>query len=270
MMHHCNIDRIWAVWNVNNQNSNDPLWTDMTFQNNFYNPDGSFYSPKVSDMYIPETLGYTYGLAPPPAAAVAPAIVALGDKLKTLYATPNVSSAAGIKTFTAPNAQQAVATASKPLDIAVEVDRNLLAAVARRAPAGAGSELLDFNTARERAASGPRALAFIREIAVTQHENTLYRVFIDCDYLSQGTPISDPHYIGTFGIFGDHEGLGGKAAAKPSIVVDLTRAIKRVYGSATELTGRIRIQILPVPNKSTAGPPGTAAPARVEVAFVSA
>jgi tyrosinase len=47
------------VWNVNNQNSNDPLWTGMTFQNNFYNPDGSFYSPKVSDMYIPETLGYT-------------------------------------------------------------------------------------------------------------------------------------------------------------------------------------------------------------------
>jgi tyrosinase len=242
----------------------------MTFQNNFYNPDGSFYSPKVSDMYIPETLGYTYGLAPAPAAAVVPAIVALGDKMKTLYATPNVSSAAGIKTFTAPNVQQAAATASKPLDIAVEVDHNLLAAVARRAPAGAGSELLDFNPARERAASGPRALAFIREIAVTQHENTLYRVFIDCDYLSQGTPISDPHYIGTFGIFGDHEDRGGKAAAKPSIVVDLTRAIKRVYGSATELTGRIRIQILPVPNKSTSGPPGTAAPARVEVAFVSA
>jgi hypothetical protein len=136
-------------------------------------------------MYIPEPLGYTYGLAPAPAAAVAPAIMALGDKMKTLYATPNVSSAAGIKTFTAPNVQQAAATANKPLDIAVEIDRNLLAAVARRAPVGAGSELLDFNTARERAASGPRALAFIPEIAVTQHENTLYRVFIDCDYLSR-------------------------------------------------------------------------------------
>jgi tyrosinase len=83
-------------------------------------------------------------------------------------------------------------------------------------------------------------------------------VFIDCDYLSQGTPISDPHYIGTFGIFGDHEGHGGKPAPKPSIVLDLTRAIKRVYGSATELAGGIRIQILPVPNKSAAGP-GTAA-----------
>jgi Common central domain of tyrosinase/Polyphenol oxidase middle domain len=159
MMHHCNIDRIWAVWNVNNQNSNDPLWTGMTFQNNFYNPDGSFYSPKVSDLYTPETLGYAYGLAPPLAAAVAPAVMALGDKIKTLFATPNVSSAAGIKTFTAPNVQQAMATANKPLDIAVEVDRSLLTAVARRAPAGAGSELLDFNSARERAASGPRTSA---------------------------------------------------------------------------------------------------------------
>jgi tyrosinase len=181
-----------------------------------------------------------------------------------------VSSAAGIKTFTAPNAQRATATATKPLDIAVEVDRNLLLAVARRPPTGTGSELLDFNMAREQAASGTRALAFIRDVAVTQHKNMLYRVFVDCDYLSQGTPISDPHYIGTFGIFGDHEGHGGKPAARPSIVLDLTRAIKRVYGTATELTGRIRIQILPVPNKSTAGPPGTAAPGRIEVAFVSA
>jgi tyrosinase len=179
-------------------------------------------------------------------------------------------STAGINTFTAQNAQQATATANKSLDVAVEVDRSLLLAVARRAPSGTGSELLDFNMARERAASGTRALAFIRDVAVTQHENTLYRVFIDCDYLSQGTPISDPHYVGTFGIFGDHEGGGGKPAARPSIALDLTRAIKSVYGSATELTGRIRIQILPAPNKSTAGPPGTAAPERIEVAFVSA
>ncbi|MGH6868664.1 MAG: tyrosinase family protein, partial [Methylocella sp.] len=147
MMHHCNIDRIWAVWNaspLNNQNSTDPLWTDMTFQNNFYNPDGTFYSPKVSDLYTPENLDYTYGLAPAPASvAAAPAVVALGEKLKTLYATPNLSSAAGIKTFVAQNAGQATATANKPLDLAVEVDRNLLGAVARRASPSTGSELLN-------------------------------------------------------------------------------------------------------------------------------
>ena len=122
-------------------------------------------------------------------------------------------------------------------------------------------------------ASGTRALAFIRDIAFAQHRNTPQGVFIDCDYLSQATPISDPHYVGTFGIFGDHgghAGEGGKPPAKPSIALDLTRAIKRVYGSATEPSGRIRVQILPVPYKSTGGPAGTATPARIEVAFVSA
>src|SRR5205807_3790973 len=103
--------------------------------------------------YIPEALGYTYGLAPAPAAAVAPAITALADKMTALYATPNVRTA-GINTFSAQNTQQATATANKPLDVAVEVDRQLLAAVARRAPPGTGNELLDFNMARERAASG--------------------------------------------------------------------------------------------------------------------
>ncbi len=276
MMHHCNIDRIWAVWNappLNNSNSNDPLWTDMTFQNNFYHPDGSFYSPKVSDLYNPDALGYSYGLPPAPAPATAgPAVVALGNKLTALYATPKLNGTPGIKTYTAQNAQQATAAANKPLAIAIEVDRNLVAAVARRKSAGAGSELLNFNVAREQAASGTRALAFIRDVAVTRHQSTLYRIFIDCDYLSPGTPISDPHYVGTFGIFGDHgdhPGHGGGPAAKPSVALDLTNAIRSLYGSAIEAPSRIRVQILPVANKPNAEA-GTAIPSRVEVAFVSA
>jgi tyrosinase len=277
MMHHCNIDRIWAVWNappLNNQNSNDPLWSDMTLQNNFYNPDGSFYSPKVSDLYVPEALGYTYGLpaAAAAAATAAPAVVALGEKLKILYGSPNMTDAAGIKTYTAKNDPQATAAANKPLDISVDVDRNLVIAVARRPSASSGTDVLDFKAARERAASGTRAFAFLRDVAVAQHQDTLYRVFINCDYLSQSTPTSDPHYVGTFGIFGDHgehPGQGGKPAAKPSIAVDLTGAIQRVYGSAVDPPGRIRIQILPVPNAPKAGPIGTASPSRVEVAFVS-
>ena len=71
-MHHCNLDRIWAVWNAaGNANSSEQLWTDMPFTNNFFNPDGSFYSPKVSDLFTPETLGYTYGLTAPAAPVAA-------------------------------------------------------------------------------------------------------------------------------------------------------------------------------------------------------
>jgi len=61
MMHHGNVDRIWWVWNgIPNPNTNDTLWTDMPFQNHFFNPDLTPYSPKVSDLLLPEPLGYTY------------------------------------------------------------------------------------------------------------------------------------------------------------------------------------------------------------------
>ncbi|MGC2222539.1 MAG: tyrosinase family protein [Methylocella sp.] len=61
-MHHCNIDRIWAVWNsLGNENSTDSLWTEMPFTNNFINVDGSPHSPKVSDLLKPEALEHDPG-----------------------------------------------------------------------------------------------------------------------------------------------------------------------------------------------------------------
>src|SRR5262249_54730536 len=159
MMHHCNIDRIWAVWNappLNNQNSSDPLWTNMTFQQNFYNPDGSFYSPKVSDLFTPETLGYTYGLPPPAGLSLAArpaAVIALGERLKTLFATPNLRGGGGVATFSALNSQNATATAEKPLEIPIEVDRNLMSAIARHPSPSSGNELLNFNAVQEQRAS---------------------------------------------------------------------------------------------------------------------
>src|SRR4030088_233902 len=100
-MHHCNIDRIWAVWNsLGNDNSAEPLWTDMTFTNNFINTDGSAFSPKVSELFVPESLGYTYGLSAPPATAFAsPNLMALRTSLTTLWATPSVNTSK-IRTYT--------------------------------------------------------------------------------------------------------------------------------------------------------------------------
>jgi tyrosinase len=267
MMHHCNIDRLWAVWNTaGNANTTDPLWNDMPFQNNFFNPDGTRFSPKVSELLLPEPLGYTYDLGMP-----APGYVAtpVDDKLKTLYAMPSVAAAkaAGIATYVAQNTQQA--TPTKPLEVSVEVEPNLVSTVARYKRVAAGVALLDFAKARQQVAAGPHALAFIRDIAVAQQEDTLYRVFIDCDYLSPSTPPTDRHYVGTFGVFGSHGSHGGKDT-KPSVAVDLTRAIQRVYGSVPTPSGRLRVQILPVPNKPKDGKAGTATPSRVEIAFITA
>ncbi len=264
-MHHGNIDRIWALWNVHNQNSNDPLWTDMPFTNNFYNVDGTPYSPKVSDLFVPETLGYTYGLTSAVAGAN-PAVVALGEKLKTIYGMPRLENVSGVKTYMAQNDKQQKATPEKFLELPVEVDAAMMTAVARRKPLDSGLELLDYAKTREQAASGPRALAFVREVTTTQARDTAYRVFIDCNYLSAGTSTSDPHYVGTFAIL-DHGGHDGKHG-KPSFALDLTRAIQRIHGGAEAPPSRVRLQILPISNKPK-GKAGTASPSRVEVAFVT-
>jgi tyrosinase len=267
-MHHGNIDRIWALWNsLGHPNSSESWWKDMPFHENFYNVDGSFYSPKVSDLFVPEALGYTYGLRAPAAVAALPNVLALNNKLTAFYsAAPNLIST-GVKTFGATNTQKTSATPGRYLEIPVTVDATLINDVARRPPVSSGSELLDFSAALEQSASGTRALAFIRDVAATRPENTMYRVFLDCDYLSQNTPISDPHYVGTFGIFGpaDH---GGNHDGLPSFALDLTNSIQGTYGGTQATIGALRVQILPVPNRAGAEA-GTATPTTIEVAFVA-
>jgi tyrosinase len=277
MMHHCNIDRIWWMWNQGGQvGSPDPLWSGMTIQNNFFNPDGTPYSPKVSDLLVPEPLGYTYDTTPPPAGGTPPAggapppvVVAQYDKLKSLYAVPNLTTAkaAGIAAYVGANTL--TATAAKYLEVPVQVETNELNTVAYRKSLPSGYATLNLGKAREAAASGPRAYAFIRDIDYADHENTEYRVFINCDYLSPDTPVTDRHYVGAFGFFGGHGSHGGREARKPSIAVDLTSAIQRVYGSTGALNGRLRVQVQPVALRPKGKQGGTAKPSRVEVAFVS-
>ena len=264
LAHHSNIDRIWAVWNaLGNPNCPDPLWRDMRFERHFYNVDGTFASPTVSELLLPEPLGYTYGLAPP-AAAASPHVMALRDNLTTLYA--GARPAGSIVAYTVANAQGAASAGDQPLELVVDVDSGLVAAVARRPPPGAGAELVDAAAARERLAAGTRALAFIREVAVTQ-PRTMIRLFLDGVGLSPATPVTDPHYVGSFAVFGHAAHAGGHA--KPSFVVDLTDPIGRVYGGRANPPGRLTLQVLAVPSRSAHGTVGSVTLGRIEVAFVT-
>ena len=270
MMHHGNIDRIWWVWNgIPNPNTNDTLWTDMPFQNHFFNPDGTSYSPKVSDLLLPEPLGYTYDadIVIAPVVGGGPGTATpIEERLKTIYGSPNleVAAASGITTYVAPVSE--AATSGKPLDLPVTVDPSKLGVVARYRRPSTGTEAVDPGRVRARLAAAPRALCFIRDIAVANDENTQYRVFVDCDYLSATTPISDRHYAGTFGFFGTHN-HGGEA--NPSVAVDLTVPIQRVYGSLPTSPDSIRVQILPVA-RGKGGEIGTAKPSRLEIAIITA
>jgi tyrosinase len=270
-MHHSNIDRIWAVWNSLGQaNPPDHFWKDMPITNNFYNVDGSFWSPVVSELAVPETLGYTYGLPPAPAlVAAAPMHAALQTRITTLFATPKANNA-GVKTFTAANSGQASAAAGRPLALTVDVVPDLMGQVIRRKPVSSGTEMLNFALAREQHASGTRVLGFIREVVVTQPRSAMYRVFIDHPNPSAQTPTNDPHYVGAFGILAHpSHGSHGAKHGTPSFVMDLTNAIQRVYSGAATPPSRIQVQLVAVPNQPSSSEIGTATVSRIEVAFVS-
>ncbi len=279
MMHHCNIDRIWWTWTQGGgPDSPDPLWSGMTFQNNFLNPDGAPYSPMVSDLLTPEPLGYTYidtPLALPSAAASqAAAVVAQSDKYKSLYAVSNVATAkpSGVASYAA-SVNAPAATMAKYLEISIDVDANALAPVAHRKSPPSGFEALSLTNARQQYLNGARCYVFLREVDYAEHANTEYRVFLNCDYLSPNTPTTDRHYVGSFGFFGPqggHGGHGGAEARKPSLGIDLTSTIQRVYGSAATPPEKLRVQIQPVALRPAGKANGTVKPSRVEVAIISA
>jgi tyrosinase len=274
MMHHCNLDRIWWMWiQAGGTDSPDPLWSGMTFQNNFFNPDGTPYSPMVSDLLVPEPLGYTYTDTPValPAAAQSSAAVAQLDRFKSLYTVSNIATAksAGVASFVA-KVEQPAATVAKYLEIAVDVAPTALAPVAHRKSPSSGFEILSLSNARQLYLSGARCYAFLRELDFAEQANTEFRVFLNCDDLSAGTPTTNRHYVGSFGFFGNHGGHGGREAKKPSIGIDLTSTIQRVYGSATTPSAKLRLQIQPVALRPAGKANGTTKPNRVEVAIISA
>jgi tyrosinase len=185
-MHHANLDRIWALWNsLGGPNSSDPLWTDMQIKNNFYNVDGTFFSPKVSDLFDIDALGYSYHQPSSLRTNSSPVVLGLQSTLRALYIGASISNTTGVKSFVRNNTQNLIARTTKYLELPVTVDADLVTSVARRRPIDSGADLLDFRMAQDQRASGPRVYGFIRDVEVTEAQSTMYRVFIDCSYLRQ-------------------------------------------------------------------------------------
>lgn len=268
-MHHGNIDRIWATWNLRNANSTDRLWTDMPYHENFYNVDGSFWSPKVSDLYVPEELGYTYGFRNYFKVAAASAkTLALNDKLTSVIAATTADAAiAGVTIAATENSK--TATASAPLSLPIKIPAGAWQDIVSQPRLPSGMDTMDFGAAQEQAASAPRVLAFLRDVEITSASTTSVRVFLGKRRLKADTPVTDPHYVGSFAVL-DHSGdRHGGHHPKPSFVLDLTDAIQRVYGGREQTDGEaIDLQLIPV--GAGAGKPGSAKPARLEIAIVSA
>jgi tyrosinase len=256
MMHHGNIDRVWAQWiSLGRSNSTDPLWLDMPFTDNFIDPSGNTYTDVVNQLLEVEPLGYTYGLVEPkePSVYYDPGRYLY---LSALYGAPVALESAAQRLIVR---DLPAATPTDPLSVTLQPD---MAALERAIAPSSASAL-------EAAGVPPRQVyAFIRQMAPTESETTQLRVFVNLPDATPSTPTTDPHFVTTIGFFGPSEMHGGQDL-RPSAAVNLTSALRRIASGGELASDQLTVQLVPVPRGEGAeAGAGSVTPAEVELAIV--
>lgn len=253
MMHHGNIDRIWAYWNaLGRKNSTDPLWLNMPFADNYITPDGKFYSRKVSDLLSTTALGYTYDNMPKAdskkldtlrqanfAALLNPSAKAAGSKLQRFK-------------MGSPTAAKATAALSMPVTLGTQALQSVVMPMT------------------EKSNAAPReVVAIISDIKIGANVRAI-RVFVNRDTVNQDVPDTDPNFVATLSFL--NHGAGDEHAghkALPSTIVDLTATLRKLSKDQKLATDKITVQLLPVPEPDAApGSVGDVTPASIEIAIV--
>lgn len=250
MMHHGNIDRIWAAWNsLGRKNSTNTLWLDMVFKDNYLDPQGKLYTRGVSDLLGTSKLGYTYDNLPRPDAKQPDPV--RDNHLLALLGQLGPAPAANVKRVKA--AASPVPGPGPWTRALAHLEHNDLADAIEPARPGHPTEVV----------------ALISDIQVPDNVGAI-RVFVNHPSVSLDVPETDPHFVTTVAFL--HHGSGGGEGhhkALPSTIVDLTDTLRGLSKSKRLTDDNVTVQLVPVPMPGVAPTAVTPViPASVEIAFL--
>jgi tyrosinase len=223
--HHAMLDFCWVDWNFNrqNQNPNDPTWynlhfTDFVDENN--NPVDVSVAitqlfPIFSYQYEPSQIGTSI-------AQLQVRTQAEADALKAFVQRGGNAEIPIQARF--PFAQPTAVTVGRAAPVQLKVERGVL----ERALAAAGTG---------------RVLLTLQQVEPPAAADFFVRVFVNAPGpVSADTPISDPHYAGSFAFFLDATAHQAMAMGRPGFVVDVSETLRRI-GPTDKLT----LQFVAVP-----------------------
>jgi tyrosinase len=229
--HHNMIEYCWVDWNLIRQhdNTSDPAWNNFTFSD-FFDENGNavpslavaigLLYPIFDYQYEPSQIGQTVDQLKLTTRAEA-------DKLKKFVQTGANVEIAVLRRF--PLSRPATVELGKTVTRTIPVDA---------APIRAALE----------SQSEQRLLLTVGGVQQPAQNDFFVRVFVNLPSASAETPISDPHYGGSFAFFlGDHAARGDNMP-KLGFVVDITQTLRRLNaaGSLASLD-RVDLQLVPVP-----------------------
>jgi tyrosinase len=260
-LHHCNVDRLWAQWTASGRrNTTSRLWTAFRFNGMFQLPQGrglAAWNVGVSDVLDHRTLDYTYPDLPAENIARNRAGSADADGAEAEPSEPRVLasetpagpvalnrvlSAQLTLTSTAPITKGRAGEASAPDEDAARRIRDINDVLKGEAPVGPNSR----PTADDAATAGlpdGRVFSVLENIRAAKGNATTVNVFLNHPNPTANTPEDDPHFVGTFGLFGlqshaSHDGL--------NVQVELSETVANLRQAKRAIGKKLDLQLVPV------------------------
>ena len=244
--HHANLDRLWNEWlsqtgsGHQNPDPNQPdgrAWRRLRFVelvNAQGDPVLKFVAEVMDDPDIQSVSYQAFGPAPPPCQPMpAPAVAAAprettSEEKPAEHDKPNADD----KPAAHDSPTEHAATAGPRLRVASTTAEPRQLAVARPATFEFTNEALRAPVAASaatEAAPRERLVAVVAGVGFPQQGPIVYvRAFLNLPDATPATPITDPHYVGSFYFFGDHAGDGEHDHGSFNVALPTTPVIQRL------------------------------------------
>jgi len=209
-MHHNMIECLWVHWNIvlGNDNTNDTGWNNFAFNGNFVDRTGASSNVTVALTQLFPLLSYQFdglcgGQAGASAMAAAVADTAALRKVLSRRAAPRLETR---NRFPFPGGVQLGTRA--PVASRLPIPPDAVSSVTR--------------------STTERLILRLEQVASPRTESFFVRVFVNLPLATPQTPVTDPHYAGSFAFFTDPRHQMDASSGAGAFAVDLTDAIRRM------------------------------------------
>jgi len=229
LAHHANVDRIWVNWiRSGGENSDNPLWLDMVFENHFINTDEEHYSRKVRDLLDTRALGYVYDDDNRPVRRTVrrAASTATAEQFAAMYNPADPGTAVARSRATG----DYVASNLTPLSLSLKM------------PVG---KRLDALRGMAAAQGEEQALLMLRQVKMGPDVAAI-NLFINLPDATPTTSVDDPHFVTRISFVGSAHGHGDADDGHHCYAVDLTPTLNRLSKSGPMKPGDFTLQVVPL------------------------
>lgn len=235
-LHHCMVDRMWALWQAREGNvTPDPA---ATYNGHFVDSNGTPTNANSTEAMTTSGLGYRYDDLPIPEDMAPPPLS------NRILGGDTVAILGGIATVLRSRERITFGSSTEAQRVMVGTPTSTTLAVADlgehvKTLAGLRQQGLELTS--------NRIVAILSDVVDAEAEGIYVDVFVNCPYLSPLLSYTDPHFAGTFAFFGKPSAHGSHESREGGrrLVVDLTEPMVKLAAQGRDFQSGLTLQFVP-------------------------